>query len=93
MLVSVIVMTSVLAVALQLLPLAKAQTSSRAVLTLDDAIALACANNGDIKIYGLDVSKQREAWGKAKTQSYPRFDTSVLAVQLLTPIDFTIDKG
>jgi outer membrane protein len=47
----------------------------------------------DLKVSGLDVSKQREAWGEAKTQSYPRFDTWVLASELLTPIDFTINKG
>lgn len=86
-------MTCVSVAALWLLPFANAQTSSGAALRLDDAIALALANNRDLKVSGLDVSKQREAWGEAKTQSYPRFDTSVLASELLTPIDFTINKG
>jgi outer membrane protein TolC len=87
------VMTSVLVAAFCQFPCANAQTSGGPVLRLDDAIALALANNRDLKVSGLDVSKQREAWGEAKTQSYPRFDTSVLASELLTPIDFTISKG
>src|SRR5258708_40281727 len=87
------VMTGVLVAAFCQFPCANAQTSGGPVLRLDDAIALALANNRDLKVSGLDVSKQREAWGEAKTQSYPRFDTSVLASELLTPIDFTINKG
>ena len=42
---------------------------------------------------GLDVGKQRETLGEAKTHLYPRFDTSVLGAQLLAPLDFTIKKG
>ena len=64
-----------------------------AVLTLDEAVRLAKSNNRDLRVWGLDVGKQREALGEAKTHLYPRFDTSVLAAQLLTPIDFTIKKG
>jgi outer membrane protein TolC len=67
--------------------------SPAAVLTLDQAIVLARSNNRDLKQYELDVSKQREAVGEAKTHLYPRFDTSVLATQLLAPLDFTIQKG
>jgi len=63
------------------------------VLTLDEAVRLAKSNNRDLKVWGLDVGKQREALGEAKTHLYPRFDTSVLAAQLLTPIDFKIKKG
>jgi outer membrane protein TolC len=74
-------------------PRAKAQTNGGAVLTLDEAVRLAKSNNRDLKVWGLDVGKQREALGEAKTHLYPRFDTSVLAAQLLTPIDFTIKKG
>src|SRR5258708_6403667 len=86
-------LTCVLFSALGQFPCAEAQTSGGAVLTLDEAIQLARSNNRDLKQYGLDVGKQREALGEAKTHVYPRFDTSVLAAQLLTPIDFTIKKG
>jgi len=82
-----------LVAALCLFPCAKAQTNSGTVLTLDQALQLARSNNRDLKLYGLDVSKQREALGEAKTHLYPRFDTSVLAAELLTPLDFTIKKG
>jgi outer membrane protein TolC len=86
-------MTCVLAAALCLLPSAKAQTNGGAVLTLEEALLLARSNNRDLKVWRLDVGKQREALGEAKTHMYPRLDTSVLAAQLLTPVDFTIKKG
>jgi outer membrane protein TolC len=85
--------TCVLVGALCQFPHAKAQTSGGAALTLDQALLLARANNRDLKQYGLDVGKQREAVGEAKSHLYPRFDTSVLAAQLLAPLDFTIQKG
>ena len=86
-------MTCVFAAALCLFPYAKAQTTDGAVLTLDEALQLAKSNNRDLKQFGLDVGKQREVFGEAKTHLYPRFDTSVLAAQLLAPLDFTIRKG
>jgi len=86
-------MTCVLAAVLCQYPSAKAQTNGGTVLTLDEALVLARSNNRDLKVYGLDVSKQREAVGEAKTHLYPRFDTSVLAAELLTPLDFTIKTG
>ena len=72
--------------------LANAQAKDR-VLTLDEAIVIARSNNRELKRSGLDVLKQREAVGEAKTFLYPRFDTSVLASELLSPIDFTIKQG
>jgi outer membrane protein len=79
--------------ALGLLPCANAQNGGGEVLTLDEAISLARFNNRDLKLSGFDVSKQREGLGAAKSALYPRFDASVLATQLLTPIDFTIKAG
>ena len=86
-------MTCVLVAALCQFQFAVAQTTDGAVLTLDEALLLARANNRDLKQFGFDVGKQREALGEAKTHLYPRFDTSVLAAQLLGPLDFTINKG
>jgi outer membrane protein TolC len=83
----------VLAAALCPAPFVNAQTNDGAALTLDEALLLARSNNRDLKQFGLDVGKQRETLGEAKTHLYPRFDTFVLAAQLLTPIDFTIKKG
>jgi outer membrane protein TolC len=75
------------------LPFAHAQTSGKAVLALEDALRLARSNNRDLKQWELDVARQREALGEATTHLYPRLDTSVLAAQLLTPLDFTIKEG
>ncbi len=86
-------MACVLVTALYLFCCASAQTTGGPVLTLDEALRLARSNNRDLRQYGLDVGKQREALGEAKTHLYPRFDTSVLAAELLTPLDFTIKKG
>src|SRR6266403_2956540 len=86
-------MTCVLLVAVLQFQFAAGQTNGATVLTLDEALQLAKSNNRDLKQYGFDVGKQREALGEAKTHLYPRFDTSVLAAQLLAPLDFTINKG
>ncbi|HEY6770784.1 MAG TPA: TolC family protein [Candidatus Sulfotelmatobacter sp.] len=86
-------MACVLVAILCLLPSASAQTNGGEVLTLDEALLLARSRNRDLKQFGLDVGKHREALGEAKTHLYPRFDTSVLAAQLLAPLDFTIRKG
>jgi outer membrane protein TolC len=72
---------------------ANAQASGGTVLTLDQALQLARSNNRDMKQFGLDVSKQQEALGEAKTHFYPRLDTSVLAAQLLAALDFTVKAG
>jgi outer membrane protein TolC len=63
------------------------------VLTLEEAIVIARSNNRDLRQSALDVAKQREALGEAKTLLYPRLDTSVLAAELLSPIDFKIKQG
>src|SRR6266581_915972 len=86
-------MTCVLVAALCQFQFAVAQTNGATILTLDEALQLAKSNNRDLKEFGLDVIKQREAVGEAKTHLYPRLDTSVLAAQLLAPLDFTINKG
>ena len=86
-------MSCVLVAALCQLQFAMAQMNGANILTLDEALLLARSNNRDLRQFGLDVGKQREALGEAKTHLYPRFDTSVLAAQLLAPLDFTIRKG
>src|SRR6266849_5325986 len=86
-------MTCVLLAAFCQLPFANAQTNAGTVLTLDEALHLARSNNRDLKQYGFDVTRQGEALGEAKTHFYPRFDTSLLAAQLLTPLDFAVKAG
>ncbi len=86
-------MTVPLIAAVLLSPCANAQTSSGKVVTLDEAISLARSNNRDLKQSGLEIGKQTEALAESKTQFYPRLDASVLAAQLLAPLDFTIKAG
>jgi outer membrane protein TolC len=86
-------MACVLVTTLCLFPCANARASDGEVLTLDEALVLAKSNNRELEEFGLDVGKQREALGEAKTHLYPRFDTSVLAAELIAPLDFTIKKG
>src|SRR6266851_2110820 len=86
-------MACVLVAALCQFQFAVAQTNGATVLTLKEALLLARSNNRDLKQFGFDAGTQREALGEAKAHLYPRFDTSVLAAQLLAPLDFTINKG
>src|SRR6266852_8736800 len=86
-------MACVLVAALCQFHFAVAQANGATVLTLEEALHLARSNNRDLKQYGFDVAKQRDALGEAKTHLYPRFDTSVLAAELLAPLDFTIKAG
>src|SRR5258705_4121129 len=78
---------------LQLAMAAAGQQRTEDVLTLDGAISLARSHNRELKQAGLEIHKQKEALSEAKTQLYPRFDTYLLASELLNPLDFTIPAG
>ncbi len=69
------------------------ERASENVLTLDQAIALARANNRETKRAKFEIDKQREASAEAKTSYFPRLDTYLLATELLTPLDFRIKAG
>src|SRR5258708_11094315 len=75
------------------LPFADAQTNGGPVLTLDQALVLAKANNLDRKRFGLDIVKQRESLGEARTHLYPRERTSRLPPDVQTPLYCTTKKG
>ncbi len=62
-------------------------------MKLDEALSIARSNNRALKQSGLEIGKQTEALSEAKTQFYPRFDATVLAAQLLAPLNFTINTG
>jgi outer membrane protein len=91
--VRIIAVTVILAAAMCLSLCANAQTSGGQVLTLEGALSLARANNRGLKQSSLEIGKQTEALNEAKTQFYPRFDATVLAAQLLAPLNFTINTG
>ena len=86
-------MAVLLVTAVVLSPSAMAQTTGGQVLTLDEALSLARSNNRGLKQSGLEISRETETLSEAKTQLYPRFDATVLAAQLLAPLNFTINAG
>src|SRR5437016_7031340 len=69
------------------------QEAPAKTLTLEEAVSLARSHNRELKQAGLEIHKQKEALSEAKTQFYPRFDTYLLASELLNPLDFTIPAG
>src|SRR5258708_4618251 len=73
-------------------PLGQERTSGD-VLTLDQAIELARANNRQTKLAKFDIDRQREASAEAKTSYYPRFDTYVLGSELLGPLNCRMGAG
>jgi outer membrane protein len=86
-------MTVLLIAAVLVSPCVNAQTSNGELLKLDEALSLARSNNRGLKRSGLEISRQTETLSTAKTQLYPRFDATVLAAQLIAPLNFTINAG
>jgi outer membrane protein TolC len=73
---------------------AKAQNSGTPrVLTLDEAIQLAIANNRTLKIASLEMDKSKWQIAEVKTQRLPSFSATVLGSQLLNEVDFTFPAG
>src|SRR5215471_4362723 len=64
-----------------------------AVLTLDQAVALALQNNRQIHNAALEVGKKTDQVAAARTYRLPAFDVYVLESYLLTPVDFTFQQG
>jgi outer membrane protein TolC len=64
-----------------------------AVLTLDQAVALALQNNRQVQNAALEVGKKTDQVAVARTHMLPAFDVSVLESYLLTPVDFTFQQG
>lgn len=63
------------------------------VLTLDDAVAQALANNRSVASARLDVDRAGERLGSAKSYRWPTLSAKVLESRLLTSIDFHFDEG
>lgn len=62
-------------------------------LTLEQAVALAQANNRQIKINYQSVLQANDEILAAKSQRLPQFNFYLLGSQLLTPISFDLQKG
>ena len=63
------------------------------VLTVDQAVQIALANNRNLKIVSLGLDSSKEKLAAEKTRRLPSFNTYVFASQLLQPINFTVQAG
>ena len=69
------------------------RTSPADLLTLDEAVTLALANNRLIRISALEVEKLDENVSAFRTHRYPVFHVSVTGSSLLTPLSFEFKEG
>ncbi len=69
------------------------QPKTDEVLSLDRAIAVAVANNRQVRIASLEVQKSTLQWESGKTKRLPSFSADLYGSGLLAPISFTIDEG
>jgi outer membrane protein len=63
------------------------------LLSLEEAVRLATANNRSLKIASLEVDKSKWQVAEFKTKRLPSMSGSVLGSQLLNEISFTFEKG
>jgi outer membrane protein len=63
------------------------------VLTLEQAIRLAQANNPSLKNAALSTLIDDDKIAEARTYRFPSINLYALGSQLLTPVDFTFDRG
>jgi outer membrane protein TolC len=63
------------------------------VLTVEDAVKIAVANNRALKIVSLNLDVQNVKLAADKTKRLPSFDSYIFASQLLTPVSYTIPAG
>src|SRR5215471_3347186 len=62
-------------------------------LTLDEAVSLAQANNRQVKIAALTAAIDADKIAEARTSRLPSLSVYALGSALLTPVDFTFQKG
>jgi outer membrane protein len=63
------------------------------LLSMDQAIQLAVANNRSLKIASLDVDKSKWQIAEFKTKRLPSLSATVLGSQLLNELSFTFKEG
>ncbi|MGA2902502.1 MAG: TolC family protein [Candidatus Korobacteraceae bacterium] len=69
------------------------ETAEDGLLTIDQAVKIALANNRDLKIVSLNLDSSKEKVLAAKTKRLPSFNVYTFASQLLSPISFQIQPG
>jgi len=70
-----------------------ATSNTATVLTLEEAEKLALTNNRQIKNAGLGTAIDDDQIAEARTYRFPSISFYALGSQLLTPVDFTFQKG
>ncbi len=63
------------------------------LLTIDQAVTIAVANNRDLKIVTLSVDSSKDKVLAAKTKRLPSFNFYAFGSQLLSPISFDVPAG
>lgn len=69
------------------------QTPGPELLTIDQAVKTALANNRYLKIVTLDLDISKDKVAGAKTRRYPAFNIYAFGSQLLSPISFQVPAG
>src|SRR5260370_37504425 len=67
--------------------------SESAVLTLEQAVSIAHANNRSVKNAQLFASIDEDQIAEARTYRFPSINLYALGSQLLTPVNFTFQQG
>ena len=84
---------ALLAFALPIGTLAQQVPPDAPILTVDDAVSIALANNRLVKNSALEAQKFDFEVSTMRSRRLPHFQFSVLGGELLRPFDFTIAKG
>ena len=63
------------------------------LMTIDQAVKIALANNLYLKIVNLDLDISKDKVAAAKTHRYPAFNIYAFGSQLLSPISFQVPAG
>ena len=72
------------------------QTSSNGapeVLSVDDAVRIALADNRTLKIVSLNLDVHKEKLAAGKTRRLPSFNSYIFGAELLSPISYFIPEG
>ena len=72
---------------------AQDSTAAPDLLTIDQAVKIALANNLYLKIVNLDLDVSKDKIAAAKTRRYPAFNIYTFGSQLLSPISFEVPAG
>ena len=84
---------AIVAFAIPIRSLAQQATQEAPILTLDEAVSIALANNRLVKNSVLEAQKFDFQVSTMRSRRLPHFQFSVLGGELLQPFDFTFAKG